>query len=249
MSERLPPSIARYLYTRTAIVVRPEFVDLTGSLSAAVFLGQATYWQGISDAQCERGERADRAWFKSSAEWSDETRLTRREQEGARRRLRDLGILHETRRGEPPRLWFEIAWDALEAALRQAAAQARAVSVAEPVRGAPFAAWSAWAARGLPADTARWTAGDLAKYSTRLLNSLHGQATKTTHAAREIANDLIAAAGAETARRAVDHASENWSTFRREKGIDAQAPHLAVVRGCLDDLLNRAQGTGRRQRA
>ncbi|MBX3467164.1 MAG: hypothetical protein KF878_09745 [Planctomycetes bacterium] len=255
MSERLHPEVARYLAGGRVLAVRPEYIDVGGSLAAGVMLAQGCFWQRVSDEQAERGERKNQWWHKTSDEWTHETRLTRREQEGARRRLRTLGILRESRRGEPVRLWYQVDWPALAAALAAAAERAGTATgpVEEPERDAPYSAWAAWAARGLPADPARWSAGHLTRYCARLANGLHGAATRSTHATREIAQDLIASAGGARSRQALDYLCEHWSTFRAEKAIDAEAPHLGIVRGYLDDLLNRAEGreppVRRRQRA
>lgn len=46
-----------------------------------------------------------------------ETTITRRQQERARKVLRDRGLLEEKRAGQPARLWFRIDWDAMERAL------------------------------------------------------------------------------------------------------------------------------------
>jgi len=59
------------------------FVDVTGSVTAALMLSQAFYWS-------KQGRKGywDGWFFKSADEWEEETGLTRREQETARRKLR-----------------------------------------------------------------------------------------------------------------------------------------------------------------
>ena len=78
------------------------FVDLTGSITAALFLSQAVYWHGRVSA--DRGGW----WFKSRHDWNRETGLSRYEQESARKTLCKLEILQEARRGIPATLWFRV---------------------------------------------------------------------------------------------------------------------------------------------
>lgn len=78
------------------------------SVSAGVFLSQVCYWS-------ENRTTIDRdGWFyKTADDWFEETGLTRREQEGARKKLRELGILEEKRQGLPAKLFFRVDHDAL----------------------------------------------------------------------------------------------------------------------------------------
>lgn len=78
------------------------YVDLTGSVIAALFLTQAEDWQRSAAAQ------AGGWWEKTAEQWTDETGLSRREQENARKILKELGILHEKRAGAPAKLYFYI---------------------------------------------------------------------------------------------------------------------------------------------
>ncbi len=77
------------------------FVTLTGSVTAALMLSQALYWQ-------QRTKDPDGWWYKKQGEWTDETGLSRREQENARRKLQKLSLLHEERRGVPAKLWYRV---------------------------------------------------------------------------------------------------------------------------------------------
>ena len=77
------------------------FVNLTGSVTAALMLSQALYWQ-------QRAKSDDGWWFKTRDDWTEETGMTRREQEGARKKLRNLGILREDLRGVPATLWYKV---------------------------------------------------------------------------------------------------------------------------------------------
>lgn len=86
------------------IAFHRAFVDLTGSITAALFLSQAIYWQHRSDGGW---------WHKSRDEWQDETGMSRREQETARKKLRAFAWYHEEIRGMPRRVHIWIDLDAL----------------------------------------------------------------------------------------------------------------------------------------
>jgi hypothetical protein len=81
-----------------------------GSVTAGVLLAQLLYW-------ADKGADPDGWLYKTQAEWTDETGLSRSEQEIARRKLRDAGVLEEWRRGVPARLYYRIDWDGLSTAL------------------------------------------------------------------------------------------------------------------------------------
>ena len=87
------------------------FVTITGSIVAALLLSQAMYWQ-------RRTKDPDGWWWKTMEEWTEETGLTRREQETARRELRTVGVLEERRRGSPARLYFRVDLDCLDKRLQ-----------------------------------------------------------------------------------------------------------------------------------
>ena len=73
-----------------------EFAKLTGSIPAAVFLTHAL-----------RCQRRYGGWFsKTIAEWEKATTLSRKEQDLARQKLRDLGVLREVHKGLPSKLWY-----------------------------------------------------------------------------------------------------------------------------------------------
>ena len=77
------------------------FASIGGGATEGLFLSQAYYWsQHTKDPE---------GWFyKTSEEWNEETTLTRREQETARRSLRGLGILKEKRKGQPAKLFYQV---------------------------------------------------------------------------------------------------------------------------------------------
>jgi hypothetical protein len=92
------------------------FVDLTGSVAAALMLSQAVYWTRIK----RREKPESDGWFyKTQAEWEEETALKRHDQERARKALRDTTFWCEDRRGLPAKLYFSVDLEALERALRQ----------------------------------------------------------------------------------------------------------------------------------
>ena len=69
-------------------------------VTGAVLLSQAIYWQG---------RVAEDGWFyKTRDEWFEETGLTRYEQEGARKKLKEVGILEERLGGQPARLFYRV---------------------------------------------------------------------------------------------------------------------------------------------
>lgn len=93
------------------LAVHRIFGKIAGGLSAGVMLSQAYYW-------CDKGDNPEWFW-KTQAEWQEETLLSRREQETARRSLLLLRtpdgvpVWEEQRRGQPARLFFRLNLDAL----------------------------------------------------------------------------------------------------------------------------------------
>src|SRR5687767_10207092 len=88
------------------IAFNPAYARLAGSVTAGLFLSQAMYWS-------MRTKHDDGWFYKSQIEWSSETAMSRTEIETARKRLRSLGVLHEKRKGNPARLWYQIDVDRL----------------------------------------------------------------------------------------------------------------------------------------
>lgn len=75
---------------------------------AAVFLSQLVYWHN----------RMDGAWiYKTQADITTETSLTRDEQETARKRLIAIGVLEEQLRGVPATMHYRVNSERLEALL------------------------------------------------------------------------------------------------------------------------------------
>jgi hypothetical protein len=83
------------------IAYHRAFVSLRVGVTGAVLLSQAIYWS-------QRTKDKDGWFFKTQVDWEDETGLTRREQEGARKKLRSAGVLEEKRKGVPARLFYRV---------------------------------------------------------------------------------------------------------------------------------------------
>lgn len=86
------------------------FVDITGSITSALMLSQIVYWS-------RRVKGGDGWFYKTGAEWTEETGMSRSEQETARRTLVSLGLIQEERRGIPCRLYFRLHIEALKQAI------------------------------------------------------------------------------------------------------------------------------------
>lgn len=89
--------------------------DLVGSITGALLLSQAVYWQN-------RCKNEDGWWWKTQEQWEDETGMTRRELETARKSCSEF-IDHEVR-GIPARSWYRVNLDALQTRLSETAKQA-----------------------------------------------------------------------------------------------------------------------------
>lgn len=96
----------KVLVGRPPISFYQPFGRLAGSAGAGLFLSQLIYWSS-------RGTDPDGWIYKTQAEWIEETCLKRGEQESARRKLIDLGILIEDKRGIPYQLFFKIDFQVL----------------------------------------------------------------------------------------------------------------------------------------
>lgn len=87
------------------IAFHRAFVKIGGGVTAGVMLSQAFYWSRNKRAR-ERG-----GWFyKSHTTWEEETGLTRREQQTARKHLREAGLLEEKEGPLPSRGGGRVVW-------------------------------------------------------------------------------------------------------------------------------------------
>ncbi len=76
------------------------------SATGALFFSQLMYWDSTL-------KEHRNGWFwKTHDEMTNETGLTRSEQDTARRELKKRGWIQEERKGIPARLWYRIEWDA-----------------------------------------------------------------------------------------------------------------------------------------
>ncbi|WEI17125.1 hypothetical protein PY247_11185 [Acinetobacter proteolyticus] len=77
-----------------------HYVALGCGITGALMLSQMVYWSKKSNAD---------GWFyKTIEQWEEETGLSRYEQEGARKKLRDLGFIVEAKRGVPCKVYFKV---------------------------------------------------------------------------------------------------------------------------------------------
>ena len=83
------------------VAYNPDVARIVGSVKAGIFLCQLLYWTG-------KGAREDGFIWKTQAEMEEETALSRSEQEGARRKLKKLGILEEKLAGVPAKLHYRV---------------------------------------------------------------------------------------------------------------------------------------------
>lgn len=102
----------RFLLRRVIAFHRP-LADVAGGATGGLFLSQLLYWS-------DKGSDPDGWIYKTQAEWTEETALTRWEQERARKVLREKGILEEQRRDVPARLYYRLNIDALASMLNHA---------------------------------------------------------------------------------------------------------------------------------
>lgn len=93
------------------IAFHRPFVKLGIGITGALMLSQAIYWS--------RRTNASGYFYKIQSEWEDETGMTRRELDTARKKLRELGILEEKKQGVPCRIFYRINEPNLIGALEQ----------------------------------------------------------------------------------------------------------------------------------
>ena len=95
------------------IVFHRAYVPIAGGITAALFLSYAGY-------ACADLPQDQEGWLtRTQNEWERDTGLTRREQETARRQLRERGLLEERRVGMPAVLWYRVNWARLRDSLER----------------------------------------------------------------------------------------------------------------------------------
>jgi len=97
--------------TSRPIAFYPDFSAVGGSTNSGVLLSQLFYWK-------DKESDPDGWIYKTQKDWLNEISLTRAEQETARKKLRDAGILQEKLKGNPAKLYYRIDFDVLITALK-----------------------------------------------------------------------------------------------------------------------------------
>ena len=103
-------AVAELLRGERVVAYRPCFARAFGGASCALLLSQFCYWAGTPTV---RGRGGDGWFWKPQREITEETGLSRTETQTARRKLRELGVLQEARRGIPATLHFRVDKEAV----------------------------------------------------------------------------------------------------------------------------------------
>lgn len=108
VSGPLNMNMEQLVETLSTVMSRPIafhriFVGITGSITAGVMLSQMWYLKDVPTVKRRGG------WFwRTRMEWIEETGLSRKEQEHARRMLRELGFITEEKKDIPPKIYTTI---------------------------------------------------------------------------------------------------------------------------------------------
>lgn len=98
------------LMNEKPIAFNKHYVFLGCGINGAVMLSQLVYWADKS--------KDPNGWiYKTSKEWTEETGLTRREQDTARKNLKELGFIDEHKHGVPCKIHFKVNQEVLYGAL------------------------------------------------------------------------------------------------------------------------------------
>lgn len=92
------------------IAFNKHYVFIGCGINGALMLSQLVYWTS-------RTKDNDGWIFKTHSDWTMETGLTRREQDTARKTLKELGFLSEKKVGVPRRVFFKVERENLYKAL------------------------------------------------------------------------------------------------------------------------------------
>ncbi len=84
------------------------FAHLGGDANSAVFLSQCLHWTPRASHKNKKAPASEGWFFKTQAEFWEETGLTRYNQETARRKWRKLGVLEEKRVGQQGHIYYRI---------------------------------------------------------------------------------------------------------------------------------------------
>lgn len=89
------------------ITYYPIIAKALGSVKTGIFVSNFLFWDGK--------QKDNEGWiFKKQVEITDETGLSRTEQENARKRLVQLEILEQKKKGIPPKLYYRFNWKTLD---------------------------------------------------------------------------------------------------------------------------------------
>ncbi len=175
------------------VAYHPILAKATGSVNAAILLSQLLYWQGKGD---------NPEWtYKTRDEIYEETGLSRREQETARRHLGLLHILHERRAGVPARIYYHVDMDALVEVLaayqQKTADKAEPSSVSDPeMRPAEDTEDTVQLAQNVPSSWHKMYHLDGTKCTNWMAQNVPTNTESTTETTTEITQKNICAAGA-----------------------------------------------------
>lgn len=92
------------------IAFNKHYVFIGCGINGALMLSQLVYWSS-------RTKKKDGWIYKTHQEWTQETGLTRREQDTARKTLKSLGFLTEKKQGVPCKVYFKVEHEKLYQAL------------------------------------------------------------------------------------------------------------------------------------
>lgn len=202
------------------IAFHRAFVTLGGGVNGALLLSQAVYWS-------RRTADGGGWFFKTQTEWTEETGLSRREQEGARRALTASGVLQEDRRGVPARLFYRVDFEVMERALSGAPVQTSLSETANPDCTKPPIKNGGFA-QSLKEETTSETTSEIRERgrATRLPDSYHPDT------AWAVSEGMTAADASREAERFRDY----WSAAPGQRGVkrDWQATWRNWVRNALD---------------
>ena len=94
-------------YTGRPIAYHPRLAKPLGTVNAAILFGQLVYWHDKTNNPL--------GVYKTALEIEEETGLSTKEQETARKKLKERGVLIETLKRLEHRLFFKIDFDAYDA--------------------------------------------------------------------------------------------------------------------------------------
>lgn len=96
------------------IAFNKHYVDLGCGINGALMLSQLVYW-------ADKAKDPNGWIYKTGKEWTEETGLNRREQDTARKNLRELGLIEEHKHGVPCKIHYKINQDELYRKLLESA--------------------------------------------------------------------------------------------------------------------------------